>query len=151
MTKSVTESVEEEQGSVFARRITTPACLQLFGEWGLTCQLIASAEVSSFIIAPIPHLDQRVRLGLWPLSPPLVWPPVWLVEPHQQHITAPQCRYKLEEFGGSLKWTPLLLFLSTETPLKNQLARLFPPLPWRSHNFRNRWFPQCLRRDLGKV
>lgn len=43
---------------------------------------------SKFICPP-----STAVIGLWPLSPPLVWPPVWIVEPHQQHITAPQCRY----------------------------------------------------------
>ncbi|TNN43184.1 hypothetical protein EYF80_046631 [Liparis tanakae] len=47
--------------------------------------------------------------GSGPSVHPASGPHVWLVEPHQQHITGPQFRYKLEEFGGSLKWTPLLL------------------------------------------
>lgn len=61
-----------------------------------------------------PAAPHNPKLGLCkaphssPLVHPFVWPPVQLVEPHQQHITAPQCRYKLEEFGGSLKWTPPL-------------------------------------------
>lgn len=42
----------ETSSGVFACRITNLTCLPLLGEWGLTCQLIASAEISSCIITP---------------------------------------------------------------------------------------------------
>lgn len=108
------------------------------GVWQMRRDSSAYCLCTSKIIYKSAHILQQ-STGLQRF-PSLIWPPVWLVEPHQQHITAPQFRYELEEFGGSLKCTPLLLSLPTETPLKNQLSSSSPA----SHHFRNRCFQQIL-------
>lgn len=103
--------------------ITDTARHVLFGEWGLTCQLIASADLSSFRITlhpPRPHSSDRAPA---PQSTSRLAPsvPCWAASA-THHCASMQVQ--TGGVGGSLKWIPVWLFLPTETPLKNQLGPL---------------------------